>query len=106
MAKRIFFQIVALIGGFELGYKSDNHRAQLLTGLEQLNFNPQLSYLDCLLGWHWEQMWWLKGCLPLIVVGTYLLCHFAHKAFCAMFKRVPKGGALHPVTASFRSTDT
>ena len=59
------------------------------------------SFLDCTLEWHWEELWWLRSCLPLIVVGTYILFHYAKVAVYLVF-RCLKGRSGNIIAASLR----
>ena len=79
-------QVLALLGTYELGWdysptgKDRSARDIVLHKLAIINFNPTYAFLDCSFGWGWEEMWWLKTSLPLIVVGAHRFFHYVPEA--------------------------
>ena len=82
--------MVVSLGQFKLGWEDvgGQEKGDFFEALAFVNFNDQLSYMDCLLGWGWEELWWFAMMRPLIICLIPLLQLAASKLKSSIFKRI------------------
>ena len=64
-------KVIGLLGTIDLDWHEDLN--SFWDKLNLINFNPQLTYLDCLFTMDASDLWWLTALLPVLNVSIRLL---------------------------------